>query len=237
MKLARFLLRVIVGSLFVGHGTQKLFGWFGGYGIDATAQAFEGMGMRPGRRNAIAAGAAEAGGGAALALGFATPTAGAALIATMLTAIHRVHFKNGPWVTNGGFEYNLVLIAAILTAVELARVRSPSMGCSGSSAPGHAGHWPPSPPPPPARSGRISSRRPSPRPRRPRRPRTTAPPARPRSPSPTARRPSAHCRRASRSLPAGLALAGGPSARRRARRSLGGWASARAGERQVPGTV
>ena len=93
------LLRLSVGGFFIGHGTQKLFGWFGGHGLDATGQAFESMGLRPGKRNAIAAGAAEAGGGALLALGLATPLAGAALTATMLTAIHRVHLKNGPWAT------------------------------------------------------------------------------------------------------------------------------------------
>ena len=119
MKFARVLLRVLVGGLFVGHGTQKLFGWFGGHGPDATGQMFEGIGMRPGRRNALAAGAAEAGGGAALALGAATPLAASALIATMLTAINRVHLKNGVWATNGGYEYNLVLIAAVLGLAEL----------------------------------------------------------------------------------------------------------------------
>jgi len=118
MKFARLLLRLTVGGLFVGHGTQKLFGWWGGHGLDATAQGFEQLGMRPGRRNAIAAGVAEAAGGAALAVGLATPLAGAALTATMLTAINRVHLKNGPWVTNGGYEYNLVLIAAALAIVE-----------------------------------------------------------------------------------------------------------------------
>jgi putative oxidoreductase len=77
------------------------------------------MGLRPGKRNAIAAGAAEAGGGALLALGLATPLAGAALSGTMLTAIHRVHLKNGPWAANGGYEYNVVLLAAVLTLVEV----------------------------------------------------------------------------------------------------------------------
>jgi putative oxidoreductase len=118
MKLARLLLRLAVGGFFIGHGTQKLFGWFGGHGLDATAQAFDGMGIRPGRRNAIAAGAAEAGGGAAVVLGAATPLAASALTATMLTAINRVHLKNGPWLTNGGYEYNVVLIAAVLALVE-----------------------------------------------------------------------------------------------------------------------
>jgi putative oxidoreductase len=119
MKIARFLLRVTIGALFFGHGTQKLKGWFGGSGLDATAAMFEHLGLRPGRRNAIAAGASEAGGGAALALGAATPFAAAALIGTMLTAIHRVHLKNGPWITNQGYEYNLVLILAVALVAEL----------------------------------------------------------------------------------------------------------------------
>jgi putative oxidoreductase len=119
MNVGRLLLRLSVGGFFIGHGTQKLFGWFGGHGLDATAQAFESMGLRPGKRNAIAAGAAEAGGGALLALGLATPLAGAALSGTMLTAIHRVHLKNGPWAANGGYEYNVVLLAAVLTLVEV----------------------------------------------------------------------------------------------------------------------
>ena len=117
--IGRLLLRVSVGGLFVGHGTQKLFGWFGGHGLDATSQGFEQLGMRPGRRNAIAAGVAEAGGGAALAAGLLTPLAASTLTSTMLTAIYRVHAKNGPWSADGGYEYNLVLIAAALALVEV----------------------------------------------------------------------------------------------------------------------
>src|SRR5207247_3673648 len=74
----RLLLRVTVGSIFVEHGTQKLFGWFGGHGPSGTGQFFESLGLRPGRRNAIAAGIAEAGGGALLVLGLATPAAASA---------------------------------------------------------------------------------------------------------------------------------------------------------------
>jgi putative oxidoreductase len=118
MKIGRLLLRLSVGGFFIGHGTQKLFGWFGGHGLDATAAGFEQMGLRPGRRNAIAAGAAEAGGGALFAAGLATPLAASALTATMLTAIKTVHGKNGPWLSNGGYEYNVVLIAAALILVE-----------------------------------------------------------------------------------------------------------------------
>jgi putative oxidoreductase len=119
MKIARFLLRITVGALFFGHGTQKLTGWFGGHGLDATANMFEHLGLRPGRRNAIASGLAEAGGGAGLALGLATPFSAAALIGSMFTAIHRVHLKNGPWITNQGYEYNLVLILAAALIAEL----------------------------------------------------------------------------------------------------------------------
>jgi putative oxidoreductase len=118
MKLARLATRVVVGGLFVGHGLQKLNGSFGGSGLDETAKGFESMGLRPGRRNAIAAGASEAGGGALLALGAAMPFAGAALIGTMITAIRTVHWKNGVWVGKGGYEYNLVLIAAVATLIE-----------------------------------------------------------------------------------------------------------------------
>src|SRR4051794_41495025 len=63
-RMIRTLLRILIGGLFVGHGTQKLFGWFGGYGPDGTGQFFESIGLRPGRRNAMMAGASEAGGGA-----------------------------------------------------------------------------------------------------------------------------------------------------------------------------
>jgi|SRR5579875_3526493 len=115
----RLLLRVTVGGFFVGHGTQKLFGWFGGQGLAATAQNFERMGMRPGKRNALAAGIAETAGGAAIAAGAGTPLAASGLIAVMLTAIKRVHWRNGPWMANGGYEYNVVMIAALLTLAEV----------------------------------------------------------------------------------------------------------------------
>jgi len=119
MRIGRLLLRLSVGGFFFGHGTQKLFGWFGGHGLDATAQGFEQMGIRPGKANAIAAGVAEAGGGALLAAGYATPLAASALTATMLTAIDTVHKKNGPWATEGGYEYNVVLIAAAIALAEV----------------------------------------------------------------------------------------------------------------------
>lgn len=118
MNLGRLALRLVVGGFFIGHGTQKLFGWFGGHGLEATGQFMESLGLRPGRRHALAAGAAEAGGGALLAAGLATPLAAASLTAVMLTAIRTVHLKNGPWSSNGGYEYNVVLIAAALALAE-----------------------------------------------------------------------------------------------------------------------
>ena len=118
MDLGRLLLRLVIGGLFIGHGTQKLFGWFGGPGLEATGQGFESMGLAPGRRNALAAGISETAAGTTLALGLATPLAAAGLVSVMLTAIRTVHWKNGPWSTNGGYEYNAVLIAALLVLAE-----------------------------------------------------------------------------------------------------------------------
>jgi putative oxidoreductase len=126
MSLGRVLLRTTVGGLFVAHGTQKLFGWFDGYGIDNTAQMFGSIGLRPGKAHAVAAGIAETGGGAALVLGAATPLASSVLISTMLTAIRTVHGRNGPWAQSQGWEYNAVLIAAA-AAVADAGPGSPSV--------------------------------------------------------------------------------------------------------------
>ena len=118
MKLRLLVVRAVIGGLFVGHGTQKLFGWFGGHGPAGTAGFFENVGLRPGRRNALAAGTAEAAGGALLLAGLFTPLAGAALTSVMVTAIRHVHSGKGPWVTEGGYEYNLVLLATIFALTE-----------------------------------------------------------------------------------------------------------------------
>lgn len=110
--------RVVVGGLFAGHGLQKLTGVLDGDGLEATAETFDGLGLRPGRRHALAAGLAEAGGGALLAAGRAVPLAASALSATMITAVRVVHGRNGPWNTGGGYEYNLVLLAALAALTE-----------------------------------------------------------------------------------------------------------------------
>jgi putative oxidoreductase len=97
-------LRLGTGAVLAAHGTQKLLGWFGGAGIDGTAEAMEAMGYRPGRQSAIASGLAETGGGVLLALGLATPAAGAAAAGGMAGAV-AVHRPNGFFAQSGGFEH------------------------------------------------------------------------------------------------------------------------------------
>ena len=119
MELGKLALRGVVGPLFVGHGTQKLFGWFGGHGLEGTAGFFEqGIGLRPGKRHATAAGLSEAVGGALLTVGAATPLAASMIIGTMVTAIRKVHAPKGPWVTEGGYEYNAAIIAMMVALAE-----------------------------------------------------------------------------------------------------------------------
>jgi putative oxidoreductase len=113
MNLALLVLRLVVGLGFVAHGAQKLFGAFGGGGIAATGGLFEQIGLRPGKLHALAAGAAEFGGGLLIAVGLLTPFAAAALIGVMTAAIVTVHGRNGFFVTNNGIEYNLTLAAAV----------------------------------------------------------------------------------------------------------------------------
>ncbi len=119
MKLGLTILRVTIGGLFVGHGTQKLLGWFGGHGPEGTAQFFESQGLKPGAKHATAAGAAETAGGALIALGLLTPAAAAALIGVLSTAIQTVHLQNGPWNTDSGYEYPLVLLAAMVALADV----------------------------------------------------------------------------------------------------------------------
>jgi len=107
------ILRAVLGGLFIGHGLQKLLGKFGGHGLEGTAGFFEQLGLKPGKVHATAAGLAETGGGALLLAGAATPLGAAAVTGTMTVAIEKVHARKGPWVTDGGYEYNAVLMAAV----------------------------------------------------------------------------------------------------------------------------
>jgi putative oxidoreductase len=169
MKLGLALLRLIVGGLFIGHGLQKLAGKFGGYGPEGTGQFFETLGLRPGKTHAIAAGAAETGGGALIALGACTPLGAAMLTGAMATAIRTVHAPKGPWAAEGGYEYNLVLMAGVFAitdvgpgswSVDAARGRERwgpgwalaqlGAGLAGSAAAIAYGKSRPAPPPAPA---------------------------------------------------------------------------------------
>ena len=110
MNVALLLVRVVVGVLLVGHGAQKLFGWFGGHGLAGTGTFFESIGYRPGKLMAFAAGAGELAGGALLAAGFLSPLAAAVVVGVMVNAAS-VHLANGPWVTNQGYELPLTYAA------------------------------------------------------------------------------------------------------------------------------
>ena len=118
MKIARLLARLAIGGMFIGHGTQKWFGWFGGPGIEGTTGMMGKLGLAPAKANAHAAAASETLGGLGIALGAFTPAAGAALIGTMITAIRTVHWDKGFWSQGGGYEYNLTIIAALLLIVD-----------------------------------------------------------------------------------------------------------------------
>lgn len=110
-----FLLRVVLGGVFVGHGLQKLLGWFGGHGLEGTGQFFDSLGYRPGRRHAALAGLVEAGAGAMLLIGLWVPLAAAGIIGVMVNAIGAVHAENGMWNAAGGMEYPIVAAVAATT--------------------------------------------------------------------------------------------------------------------------
>ncbi len=116
MDLGLLILRLVVGGLMIGHGTQKLFGWFGGHGLRGTARFLESMGYRPGTPMAVIHGTAEAGGGLLLAAGFLTPLGAAAIAGVLFTAIVTVHWSSGVWNENGGLEFPLVLATSGLTS-------------------------------------------------------------------------------------------------------------------------
>jgi putative oxidoreductase len=118
MDIGRVLARATIGGLFIGHGTQKLFGWFDGPGIQGTTGAMDKLGMHPPRENALAAGVAETAGGALVAAGALMPVAGAMLTGSMTTAVRKVHLAKGFWNTAGGYEFNLTLVAAVIALID-----------------------------------------------------------------------------------------------------------------------
>lgn len=115
--LAPLALRLPLGIIFSAHGAQKLFGWFGGYGLEGTGQFMASMGLNPGVLMAALAGSAEFFGGIALIIGLLTRPAAAVLAFTMLVALLSVHLHNGLFMANNGYEFALALLAASISLV------------------------------------------------------------------------------------------------------------------------
>lgn len=104
------LMRLVIGLAFIGHGAQKLFGWFGGYGPKGTGGWMESIGIKPGVMMAVLAGVLELVGGFMFAAGLLTPVAALLIVATMLGAIIKVHAPNGFWATSNGIEFPLTVL-------------------------------------------------------------------------------------------------------------------------------
>src|SRR5919206_4047881 len=133
MSYGLLLLRVVLGGTLFAHGAQKLFGWFGGHGRQGTAGFFGSLGFRNAALMAVMAGLAETG-GILLAVGFLTPLAAFGIAVTMLVAIATVHWSKGFFAGNGGYEFNLLILASVvaLAATGPGRV-------SNDNAPGRGG--------------------------------------------------------------------------------------------------
>lgn len=110
-------LRLVAGIIFTAHGAQKLFAWFGGYGLEGTGQWMESIGLAPGYLMAMMAGSAEFFGGLLLILGLLTRPTALVLAVTMLVAIFSTHFANGLFMTNNGYEFALALFAISISVM------------------------------------------------------------------------------------------------------------------------
>ncbi len=108
MAVGLLLLRVVLGTLMAGHGAQKLFGWFGGYGLNGTGAFFEQIGFRPGRFFAAAASLGEIVSGLLIVLGLAGPIGPALLLAVMIVAAASVHWGHGVFASSNGIELPLL---------------------------------------------------------------------------------------------------------------------------------
>jgi putative oxidoreductase len=114
MEIGLLLVRLVVGGTVAAHGAQKLFGWFGGFGIAGTGGWLESLGFRPGKLQAAVSGLSELGGGLLLAVGLLTPLGGAAIAGVMIVAIASVHLDKGFFNGAGGYEFNVVLAVTAL---------------------------------------------------------------------------------------------------------------------------
>lgn len=110
-SLGLLIVRLVLGLTFAAHGAQKLFGWFGGYGLDGTGGFMESIGIKPGKPMAALAGLGEFGGGLLFAAGLFTPFAAVLIAFVMVVAIATVTGKNGYWITANGSEYSYAIIA------------------------------------------------------------------------------------------------------------------------------
>jgi len=113
-SLSTLPLRLLAGVIFTAHGAQKLFAWFGGYGLEGTGQWMESIGLAPGYLMALMAGSAEFFGGLLLIIGFLTRPTSFVLAITMIVAIFTVHIDNGLFMSNNGYEFALSLLAITL---------------------------------------------------------------------------------------------------------------------------
>ncbi|KXI27122.1 DoxX family protein [Paraglaciecola hydrolytica] len=114
---APLALRIPIGITFIAHGAQKLFGAFGGYGLEGTGQWMASIGLEPGYLMALLAGSGEFFGGLLILLGLVTRPAALVLAVTMVVAIFSVHFQNGLFMSNNGYEFGLALLAAAVSLV------------------------------------------------------------------------------------------------------------------------
>jgi len=114
LDIGLLILRIVLGGVMMGHGAQKLFGWFGGKGLAGAYKMIDTLGYRPVWLWAWMSGLTEFGGGLLTLLGFLNPLGSLGIIAPMLTAIIKSHWKNGLWNSNRGFEFPLVNLAAAL---------------------------------------------------------------------------------------------------------------------------
>jgi putative oxidoreductase len=115
LNVGLLLARTVFGLAMAGHGAQKLFGWFGGYGLAGTGGFFEGLGFRPGKRFALAAGLSEFGGGMLVALGLLGPAGPALIVSVMLVAMVTVHIRNPFFAATNGIEVPLLYSATAVT--------------------------------------------------------------------------------------------------------------------------
>ena len=111
------IVRILVGIIFVAHGSQKLFGAFGGYGLEGTGQYMASLGLTPGYLMALLSGSAEFFGGLGLVIGLLARPAAVVLAATLVVAIFSVHISHGLFMANNGYEFALALLGGVVAVL------------------------------------------------------------------------------------------------------------------------